>query len=55
MREAFMGVASAHEFGDIDNSCNGLISLPSLEKEGIIWVTLDPKSNLSIEDYLSGL
>ena len=28
-----MGVASAHEFGDIDKSCNGLISLPSLEKK----------------------
>ncbi len=27
-----MGVASAHEFGEIDKSCNGLISLPSLEK-----------------------
>ena len=51
---ALMGVASAHEFGDIDKSCNGLISLPSLEKEGIIWVTLDPKSNFYIEDYLSG-
>ena len=51
---ALMGVASAHEFGEIDKSCNGLISLPSLEKEGIIWVTLDPKSNLNIQDYLSG-
>ncbi len=49
-----MGISSNHEFGDIDKKCNSLISLPSLEKEGIIWVTLDPKSNVEIQDYLSG-
>ena len=51
---SLIGISSAHEFGDIDKSCNGLIALPSLEKEGIIWVTLDPNSNLKIHCYLSG-
>ena len=51
---SLIGISSAHEFGDIDKSCNGLIALPSLEKEGIIWVTLDPNSNLKIDSYLSG-
>ncbi|MEC7734995.1 MAG: aromatic ring-hydroxylating dioxygenase subunit alpha [Pseudomonadota bacterium] len=49
-----MGISSNHEFGDLDKKCNSLISLPSLEKEGIIWVTLDPESKIKIGDYLSG-
>ena len=49
-----MGVASAHEFGEIDKKCHNLVKLPILEKAGIIWVTLDPKSNLDILNFLSG-
>ena len=51
---SLIGVSSSHEFGDIDKSCNSLISLPVLEKAGIIWVTLNPDSNLNINNYLSG-
>ena len=48
------GVASSHEFGEFDKNCHNLIKLPILEKAGIIWVTLDPKSKINIENYLSG-
>ena len=51
---SLMGVASAHEFGEIDKKCHNLVKLPILEKAGIIWVTLDPKSNLDILNFLSG-
>lgn len=48
------GVLAANDFGDFDKSCNGLTKLPVLERAGLIWVTLDPKSELSIESFLSG-
>ncbi|MDX1735423.1 MAG: SRPBCC family protein, partial [Halioglobus sp.] len=40
------------DFGEIDRSCNGLVELPCLERSGLVWVTLDSASRLSIEDYL---
>ena len=51
---SLIGISSSHEFGNIDKSCHSLISLPVLEKAGLIWVTLNPESNLSIDSYLSG-
>jgi phenylpropionate dioxygenase-like ring-hydroxylating dioxygenase large terminal subunit len=51
---ALIGISSAHEFGEIDKSCHSLISLPVLERAGIIWGTLNPKSDLCIESFLSG-
>jgi nitrite reductase/ring-hydroxylating ferredoxin subunit len=49
-----MGVASANDFGEIDKSCYGLISLPVAERAGLVWVIVNPKSDLSIDDFLSG-
>ena len=49
-----VAVYSADDFGDIDKSCHGLTELPSLEKAGLIWVTLDPKSTLDINLFLCG-
>lgn len=49
-----VSILSNHEFGDIDKSCNGLRELPTLERAGLIWVTLDPDSPLEIGDFLSG-
>ncbi|MDB9926249.1 aromatic ring-hydroxylating dioxygenase subunit alpha [Hyphomicrobiales bacterium] len=51
---SLIGISSPHEFGEIDKSCHNLIALPVLEKAGIIWATLDPKSKLCIEKFLSG-
>lgn len=48
------GIFAAEDFGDIDKSCYGLEKLPCLEKAGLIWVTLDPRSTLDIELFLSG-
>ncbi|MEO8813326.1 MAG: aromatic ring-hydroxylating dioxygenase subunit alpha [Caulobacteraceae bacterium] len=49
-----MGVASADDFGPIDKSCYGLTPLPMDERAGLIWVTVDPASTLSIGAFLSG-
>lgn len=40
------------DFGEIEKGCNGLVELPCLERAGLIWVTLDSRSKLSIEIFL---
>lgn len=42
------------EFGEVDRDTNGLVELPALERSGLIWVTLDSKSTLPIDDFLCG-
>ena len=49
-----MGVASPEDFGPIDKSCYGLTPLPCDERAGLIWVIVNPKSDLSFDDFLSG-
>jgi nitrite reductase/ring-hydroxylating ferredoxin subunit len=47
-------IYQAKDFGEINKSEYGLTELPCLEKAGIIWVTINPKSTLDIELSLSG-
>ncbi len=51
---ALLGVASPQDFGAIDKAAHCLHRFPVHESAGLIWVTLDPKSELSIPDYLGG-
>jgi nitrite reductase/ring-hydroxylating ferredoxin subunit len=51
---ALVGILSEKDFGAIDKSCHGLVQLPLLERAGLVWVTLDPRSTLSIEKFLCG-
>jgi phenylpropionate dioxygenase-like ring-hydroxylating dioxygenase large terminal subunit len=51
---ALVAVYASKDFGDIDKSCNGLTALPVAERAGMIWVTRDPNSKLSIDTCLSG-
>ena len=48
------GIFAPEDFGEIDREDYGLTKLPSLERAGLIWVTLDPESTLDIELFLSG-
>ncbi|HEY8122112.1 MAG TPA: aromatic ring-hydroxylating dioxygenase subunit alpha [Myxococcota bacterium] len=48
------GVFQEKDFGAVDKPSHGLVRLPVLERAGLIWVILDPKSKLSIEKYLCG-
>ena len=49
-----VGVYAPKDFGNIDKSAYGLTELPCLEKAGLVWVTLNPRSQLDIELFLSG-
>ncbi|WP_298470463.1 aromatic ring-hydroxylating dioxygenase subunit alpha [uncultured Erythrobacter sp.] len=51
---ALLGVASPQDFGAIDKAAHCLHRFPVYESAGLIWATLDPKSQLSIPDYLGG-
>jgi carnitine monooxygenase subunit len=51
---ALIGVASSQDFGEIDKAANCLTQFPVYESAGLIWVILDPKSQLNIADYLCG-
>ena len=50
---SLIGISSQQDFGDLDKNCKSLISLPILEKAGIIWVILNSNSNLDMEKFLS--
>ena len=49
---ALKHVLHEKDFGEVERSCNGLVELPCLERAGLIWVTLDSNSTLSIESFL---
>ena len=49
---ALKHVLCEDDFGEIEKGCNGLVELPCLERAGLIWVTLDSRSKLSIELFL---
>ncbi len=51
---ALAAVYASGAFGEIDTCKYGLTRLPCLERAGLIWVTLDPHSQLDIGQFLSG-
>lgn len=51
---ALVAVYAERDFGEIDKSCHGLTALPTGERAGMIWVTLDPHSPLELDAFLCG-
>ena len=49
-----IGVASADEFGPVDKACYSMKALRTVERAGLIWVSLDQHSGLDIDAFLSG-
>lgn len=49
-----LNVFDEKNFGSIDKSCHGLTRLPAAERAGLIWVTLNPRSNVDIDVFLAG-
>ncbi len=49
-----LNVFDEKNFGQVEKSCLGLTRLPAAERAGIVWVTLDPRSKLDIDLFLSG-
>lgn len=50
-----INVPDEAHFGDIDKSCNGLIALPAVERDGLLWVHPQPDGKLDIDDLLGEL
>jgi len=50
-----VGIAKPNHFGEIDKSCNGLISLPAVEKDGLLWVHPQPGGTLDVAALLGPL
>jgi phenylpropionate dioxygenase-like ring-hydroxylating dioxygenase large terminal subunit len=50
-----ISIPNEDHFGPIDKSCNGLIQLPAIEKDGLLWVHPKPDGHLDIDELLSGL
>ena len=47
-----MGIASEHDFGDVDKECFNLISFPVYERAGIIWGILNPSSEIDFDSFI---
>ena len=54
-RGALIGVAGRHKFGEIDTASRGLTELPSVERAGLIFVSLTPGGKIDLESYLGGM
>jgi phenylpropionate dioxygenase-like ring-hydroxylating dioxygenase large terminal subunit len=54
-RGALIGVAGRRKFGDVDTASRGLTELPSVERAGMIFVSLTPGGSIDLEDYLGGM
>ncbi len=44
-----------HQFGPVDKSCHGLITLPAEEKYGMLFVHPNPEGELTIDEMLGDL
>jgi carnitine monooxygenase subunit len=49
-----LNIFDEKNFGGIDKSCHGLTRLPAVERAGLVWVTLNPRSNVDIDVFLAG-
>lgn len=48
-------VPNEDHFGKIDKSCNGLIELPAVERDGLLWVHPQPDGELNVGELLGDL
>lgn len=51
---ALAAISSASDFGATDKSCMGLKAFPTVERAGLIFVTLDENPKVDVDAYLSG-
>lgn len=52
---SLLGIASSHQYGEVDKQKSGLVELPLYESQGLIWVILSPDSTYDIPDFLHGV
>ena len=47
-----VAIPDKDHFGPIDQSCNGLVELPAVERDGLLWVHPQPDGRLDIDELL---
>ena len=47
-----VAIPDEDHFGPIDKSCNGLIELPAVERDGLLWVHPKPDGSLDVDELL---
>jgi nitrite reductase/ring-hydroxylating ferredoxin subunit len=47
-----VAIPDKDHFGPIDKSCNGLVELPAVERDGLLWVHPQPDGSLDIDELL---
>ena len=47
-----MAIPDESHFGDFDKSCHGLIRLPAIERDGLLWVHPQPDGALDLDALL---
>ncbi|MFT7651326.1 MAG: phenylpropionate dioxygenase-like ring-hydroxylating dioxygenase large terminal subunit [Limisphaerales bacterium] len=50
-----ISIPDQDHFGPIDKSCNGLLELPAVERDGLLWVHPQVDGRLDIDDLLGEL
>ena len=49
---ALINIPNEDHFGEIDKSCHGLIELPAVEQDGLLWVHPDADGQLDVDALL---
>tara|TARA_R110000824_G_scaffold152391_1_gene323586 strand:- start:1505 stop:2734 length:1230 start_codon:yes stop_codon:yes gene_type:complete len=50
-----LAVPEMDHFGAIDKACHGLVALPAIERDGLLWVHPQPDGKLNIDELLGPL
>ncbi|MEP2990393.1 MAG: aromatic ring-hydroxylating dioxygenase subunit alpha [Parasphingorhabdus sp.] len=50
-----LAVPEMDHFGTIDKACHGLVALPAIEQDGLLWVHPQPDGELKIDELLGPL
>jgi phenylpropionate dioxygenase-like ring-hydroxylating dioxygenase large terminal subunit len=49
------GVTSEHSFGPVDRESMSLVSLPAVERAGLVFVALDPEATIDLDAWLGDM
>ena len=50
---ALVGLPKEEHFGAIDKACHGLVELPAVERDGLLWVHSDPAGIIDVDELLT--
>ncbi len=49
---SLIGLTKSSHYGQVDTSCLGLIELPSVERDGLLWIHPDPEGLIDVDALL---